>query len=145
MPAGPLNITFSGLFDFGTGTGILSILAEKLGASTIEAIDIDHWSIENAEENAKRNDCKKISFRLTAEIPQHPFDIVLANINRNVILHHLETLRKISRQNILLSGLLTTDEEMVMEACKKQGLRLVRRTEKNNWICLLVENESLPN
>src|SRR5206468_11901790 len=141
------EVDFKGkkVFDFGTGTGILSILAEKLGASKIEAIDVDHWSIENANENAQRNGCGKISFYLTSEIPNDSFHIILANINRNVILQYLEVLSKRFTEKILLSGLLTTDENMVVDACKKHRMRLVRRTEKNNWICLLLENESSAN
>ncbi|MFL5739226.1 MAG: 50S ribosomal protein L11 methyltransferase [Flavisolibacter sp.] len=133
------------VFDFGTGTGILSILAEKLGASKIEAIDVDHWSIENAMENAQKNSCTRIAFHLTSEIPDDCFHIILANINRNVILQNLERLSKTFTEKLLLSGLLISDEEMVLTACKLQGLRRVARTEKNNWICLLIENEQSTN
>ena len=74
------------VFDFGTGTGILAILAEKLGAAKIIATDIDEWSIANASENIEKNHCSKISVNLSSQIPDEKFDIILANINRNIFL-----------------------------------------------------------
>jgi ribosomal protein L11 methyltransferase len=128
------------VFDFGTGTGILSILAEKLGASNIAAIDVDDWSIANAKENIERNDCSKISVNLSSQIPKQKFDIVLANINRNVILSYLPELNAGLKENsyLLLSGLLTSDEKDIMEACSSHNLRLLKHTERNNWISLLL-------
>lgn len=128
------------VFDFGTGTGILSILAEKLGASKIEAIDVDDWSITNAKENMERNNCKRISVNLSSQIPEKSYDIILANINRNVILSYLPRLANGLKQNclLLLSGLLTSDEEDIVEACTKENLRFVKRIERNKWISLLL-------
>lgn len=128
------------VFDFGTGTGILSILAEKLGASSIAAIDVDDWSIANAMENIERNDCSKISVNLSSQIPKQKFDIVLANINRNVILDYLPELNAGLKENsyLLLSGLLMSDEKDIMEACSSHNLRLLKHTERNNWISLLL-------
>lgn len=139
------DINFGGkeVFDFGTGTGILAILAEKLGAASITAIDVDDWSIANANENLQRNGCSKTSVSLSSQIPQRSFDIILANINRNVILQYLPQLRSAlrSRAQLLLSGLLTTDEETIHEACKNQGLSLTKKMERNNWISLLFDCE----
>ena len=130
------------VFDFGTGTGILSILAEKLGAQKIYATDIDEWSIQNAEENSERNNCNKISVHLSPDIPEEKFDVILANINRNVILENLSLLKKIicHHGKILLSGLLISDEEDIVEACSKEGFTLVKRKDKNKWISLLMVN-----
>lgn len=127
------------VFDFGTGTGILSILAEKLGALKIEAIDVDDWSITNARENIERNNCTKISVNLSSQIPEKSYDIILANINRNVILNYLPQLCNNLNHNchLLLSGLLTSDEKGIVEACTKQNLRFVKRIERNKWISLL--------
>lgn len=127
------------VFDFGTGTGILSILAEKLGASGITAIDVDDWSIANTKENMVRNSCHKISVSLSSQIPKEHFDIILANINRNVILNYLSQLSNCLKQNcsLLLSGLLTSDEKDIVEACAKESLRFLKRLERNNWISLL--------
>lgn len=135
------DIDFSNktVFDFGTGTGILSILAEKLGASKIEAIDVDDWSITNARENIERNNCTKISVNLSSQIPAKSYDIILANINRNVILNYLTQLGNNLNRNcpLLLSGLLTSDEEDIVEACAKEDLLFVKRIERNKWISLL--------
>jgi ribosomal protein L11 methyltransferase len=127
------------VFDFGTGTGILAILAEKLGASAITAIDVDDWSISNATENLERNQCSKVSASLSSKLPQNRFDIILANINRNVILDYLPYLNECVYENsyLLLSGLLTIDETAIVEACFKQSLTLQRRSERGNWISLL--------
>jgi ribosomal protein L11 methyltransferase len=135
------DIDFSNktVFDFGTGTGILSILAEKLGALQIEAIDVDDWSIANAKENIERNNCTRISLTLSSQILDASYDIILANISRNVILNYLSQLGNNLKQNclLLLSGLLTSDEEDIVEACIKENLRFVKRIERNKWISLL--------
>jgi ribosomal protein L11 methyltransferase len=126
------------VFDFGTGTGILAILAEKLGALKITAIDVDEWSIANAKENIEKNNCSKISVSLSSQIPQGKFDIVLANINRNVILDYLPKLNESLKDNryLLLSGLLIADKKDIVDACTKQKLKLLKHTERNNWITL---------
>ncbi|MGZ3939917.1 MAG: 50S ribosomal protein L11 methyltransferase [Flavisolibacter sp.] len=129
------------VFDFGTGTGILAILAEKLDSSSVTAIDVDEWSIANAQENLERNLCSKVSVSLSSEIPNMKFDIILANINRNVILSHLSQLNKDLDPKggyLLLSGLLTSDRVDIVGACTELGLSLVKQTERNNWISLLL-------
>ncbi|OLY92545.1 [LSU ribosomal protein L11P]-lysine N-methyltransferase [Cnuella takakiae] len=137
------GIDFNGkqVFDFGTGTGILAILAEKLGAANIDAIDNDEWSIENGIENAERNNCSRINLYLDSSVPGKQYDIILANINRNVILMHLEHLVKavVPQGLILFSGLLTTDEEVIVKACETHGLKLIKQQSRNNWISLLMQ------
>lgn len=127
------------VFDFGTGTGILAILAEKLGASKIEAIDVDDWSIANTKENIEKNGCSKILASLSSQIPALKFDIILANINRNVILSYLSELLESLNDNsyLLLSGLLESDKDDIVEACTVKKLRLVKHSERNSWISLL--------
>jgi ribosomal protein L11 methyltransferase len=139
------DMDFAGktVFDFGTGTGILAILAEKLGSKEIRAIDIDEWSIENAKENCMRNSCSKIIVELTPHLPSQQFDIILANINRNVILEYLVQMKSLLNPlngTLLLSGLLVTDQDIIVEACEKQGLKLLKPLERNNWISLLFVN-----
>lgn len=131
------------VFDFGTGTGILAILAEKLGAKSVEAIDVDDWSIENTLENFERNNCHHIQVELSSNIPPKQFDVILANINRNVILQYMDQLKKAVRDKgyILFSGLLTTDQDAIEEACKAVALKLIRYKERSNWISLLFVNE----
>ena len=127
------------VFDFGTGTGILSILAEKLGASKIEAIDVDDWSIANAKENIEKNHCSKISVSLSSQIPDEKFDIILANINRNILLGYMPALCQRLKENgyLLLSGLLASDEKDMMDVCLKEKLKLVKIVQRNAWISLL--------
>lgn len=127
------------VFDFGTGTGILAILAEKLGAANIMAIDVDDWSIENAKENFERNGCRNITVSLSSSLPQQQFDVILANINRNVILQYMNELVKTVKKSgrILFSGLLAADESDIIDAAEKQGLQLLKKAERSGWISLL--------
>ncbi|MBS1564564.1 MAG: 50S ribosomal protein L11 methyltransferase, partial [Bacteroidetes bacterium] len=127
------------VFDFGTGTGVLAILAEQLGANHIIAIDNDDNSIENATENLLANGCSRSELfkaETTAELGQ--FDIILANINRNVILQNLVHMAQHLSPDgvVLLSGLLSNDQEQVVGEAKKQRLELTGRLEKDGWICL---------
>lgn len=134
-----LNFKDKAVFDFGTGTGVLTILAEKLGAASVTAIDVDDWSIENARENFERNSCERIVVTLSSKVPSQPFGIVLANINKNVILDYLPqlTLSLATRAYILFSGLLVADEADVTTAAKKNGLSFEQKTERQGWISLL--------
>ena len=129
------------VFDFGTGTGILAILAEKLGAANITAIDVDEWSITNAKENFERNNCEQIQVAQSSVIPSQQFDIILANINRNVILNYLPELKKALTPGgyMLLSGLLTTDEAAVVPVASEMELILRTRIERNNWLSILLQ------
>lgn len=138
-----LNLQDKFVFDFGTGTGILSILAEKLGAAAVTAIDVDEWSLENTLENAERNGCRKISVTLSSQLPAETFDIVLANINRNVILEYMEALVAITRPDgkLLFSGLLTSDKDAVAGEANRNGLRLKTALEKQGWVSLCFVNQ----
>lgn len=132
------SFTGKKVLDFGTGTGILSIVAEKCGATSIEAIDNDEWSIKNAKENLKNNSCKNISvIQTSAPVSGNTYDIILANINKLVILKYLKSLIQLLPNEgvILLSGLLQQDKEEVMNEALKNNLTPVNFTEKDNWIC----------
>lgn len=135
------NIDFNGkiVLDFGTGTGILAILAEKSGAEKIYAMDNDDWSISNAEENFKKNNCTKIFLKKASESSSEiKFDIILANINKNVILENLETLaRSLNTDGIILfSGLLQNDKQEITESVKNLDLILEKSLIKDNWIAV---------
>lgn len=125
------------VFDFGTGTGLLAILAEKLGAKKILAIDNDKWSIENATENIQRNNCHAIELLLfdSADVTGQ-FDIILANINRNVILDNLSALagQLSSGSFLLLSGLMAEDEQVMLAECAKNQLAVKDKTIKDKWL-----------
>ncbi|HUC83027.1 MAG TPA: 50S ribosomal protein L11 methyltransferase [Flavisolibacter sp.] len=140
------GIDFGGkeVFDFGTGTGILAILAEKLGAREIFAIDVDDWSIDNAKENFERNDCHNIHVSLSSQLPAAQFDVILANINRNVILDYMPQLVKTLRKNsqVLFSGLLVADEHDIAASAEGNGLSFVTKSERLGWVSLLFVNAS---
>ncbi len=135
------EIDFRGkaVLDFGTGTGVLAILAEKLGAKRIVAIDNDEWSISNAAENIQRNDCNLIELKKagTALLPES-FDIILANINKNIILDNFSHLTDQARKGgtIVLSGLLEEDEEEISHIGNEQLLVFATGKKKDNWLCL---------
>ncbi|HEY0066225.1 MAG TPA: 50S ribosomal protein L11 methyltransferase [Flavisolibacter sp.] len=128
------------VFDFGTGTGVLAILAEKLGAASVEAIDVDDWSMENAAENIAGNNCSRISIRKSSIIPQdRQFDIMLANINRNVLLDNMRQLSYAMAQggSVLMSGLLPENEKEITVSAEENSLKVLRKEELNNWLFLL--------
>lgn len=138
-----INFKDKEVFDFGTGTGILAILAEKLGAAKVTAIDNDAWSFENVQENIQKNNCTKIEASLTEQLPQHKsFDIVLANINKNVLLQYMDILKSCTKQNglLLLSGLLASDENDIVSAYEKVNFKLQKQLTNKNWISLLFVN-----
>jgi len=140
------EIDFNGrsVLDFGTGTGILAILAERSGAKTIVAIDNDDWSIANAEENFKKNNCNKIILRKSSDaMSEIEFDIILANINKNVILENLVLLDKQLNKSgqILLSGLLEADKDEILRIATELRLKLKKELIRNNWIALRLHNQ----
>ena len=127
------------VFDFGTGTGVLAILAEKLGASKVEAIDNDEWSIINAKENILQNSCSQISVDQADSIPgNEQFDIILANINLNVIVNSLpELVNNVSKSaTILLSGFLKENEPAIKSILEQVGLKYLSTEQKGEWICI---------
>lgn len=127
------------VFDFGTGTGVLAILAEKLGANQVMAIDIDEWSIENALENIQRNKCSRVTLekRGSADV-DNSFDIILANINKNVILNSFPVLvRQLKSDGILLlSGLLPEDNDDIFRKNDEYSLQLIQTDVRANWLCI---------
>ncbi|HHB78184.1 MAG TPA: 50S ribosomal protein L11 methyltransferase [Saprospiraceae bacterium] len=130
------------IWDFGTGTGILAILARKMGAPAgIIANDIEEAAVENSRENMVINGVNGIDFRLGGiEIVQESgFDLVLANINRNVILSSLEPLVKRLKPGgqVLFSGIMKQDYQMVADRCQALGLDEQMYLELNNWVCTL--------
>lgn len=139
-----LDFTGKSVFDFGTGTGILALLAERRGADSVLAMDNDTWSIENAEENLIVNKSVNILVQQGEAPPamQH-FDVILANINRHIILEHLQSLVDAIRPegHILFSGLLEDDEFEMKPLLASAGLSLLRLERRNNWICLLLRKQ----
>lgn len=129
------------VFDFGTGTGVLAILAEKLGAAEIVAVDNDEWSITNAAENLEANGCRRIFLHQDDKVPRgERFDIILANINKNVILDQLDSLFDVLSKDgtLLLSGLLEEDEAELRQALSRFSPKAVEKHAKNGWIALKI-------
>ena len=135
-----LDFSRKKVFDFGTGTGILAILARKMGASHVDAIDIDEWSVENSEENACENNAEDIDIWQADSLRDisGPYDVILANINRNILLEFMPDMRRLLAPGgrLLLSGIMTQDEPAILESAQKQGLSLVKQVEKDNWLAM---------
>jgi len=125
------------VLDMGSGTGVLAILAAKLGASSLIGIDFDEWAFENAEENAGLNSVYNIDFIHgdADAIGDATFDIILANINRNIILQDIETYVGAMNEDseILFSGFLKEDIPLILEKSEQLGLELVVSKHKNKW------------
>jgi ribosomal protein L11 methyltransferase len=139
-----LHIKDQHILDFGTGTGILAILAEKLGAASVTAIDNDAWSFENVQENIQLNGCTKIVPLLTEIIPTgETYSIILANITKNVLLSYMDILKRCLQPGgqLLLSGLLTSDKEEMLAAAQYHGLTLIEEQQQTGWIALRFKKE----
>ena len=127
------------VIDFGTGTGVLAILAAKMGAAEITAIDNDDWCIENAAENIAANDCAVIQLQKADQFPAAGvWDIILANINLNVLLDNLRAFANGMHKDsvLIVSGILKEDMGRLSGAA--QSWKLVAETpkERNNWLCV---------
>lgn len=135
------KVDFTGkkVFDFGTGTGVLAILAEKMGAVEVTGIDNDSWSIENAAENIAENGCSHIRILQKDEADMGDvFDVILANINKHILLSNMPVLAKQLAKGgtLILSGLLEEDEEDIIHSIVSQGLMHIRTVKRSRWICI---------
>ncbi len=128
------------VLDYGCGTGILAILASKLGATDMEAVDIEQASYENTIENCAINETNNIqSFCGTLDVvPSSNFDIILANINRNVILYSLPDLKSRLKTGgiLLISGFLKQDEQILLDATKKENFTHIETKQRGNWLSM---------
>lgn len=135
-----LDFRDKSVYDFGTGTGILAILAEKLGAKEVLAVDNDPWCIENSEENLQANGSSKITIQLvdTAFQPRD-FDMIIANVNRHIIEANLEALTKVSNSNstLILSGLLIEDQDDIISLVQKNNWQFIQSQPLDGWVSLL--------
>ncbi|MBP6432156.1 MAG: 50S ribosomal protein L11 methyltransferase [Ferruginibacter sp.] len=134
-----IDFTNKSVFDFGTGTGVLAILAEKLGAIHVDAIDNDEWSIENAKENVEANNCNKIYLTKADAIESvKQYDVVLANINLNVITAAIEQIVAICKpkSQVLFSGFLPSDFDQMNNLLLTHNFNNIKAIERNNWLCI---------
>lgn len=130
--------------DMGCGTAILAILAEMKGAHPIDAIDIDNWCYLNSIENAERNNCHQISVYKgdAALLKEKKYDLIIANINRNILLNDMQQYVDCMNPNgvLLLSGFYNEDIPFIDASCTEKGLTFVKKLERNNWVSLKYVN-----
>ncbi len=137
-----LDIDLSGkrVLDMGCGTAVLAILAKLKNAGYTEAIDIDEWAYNNSIENIRNNNCDDIVVKKGGAelLGNKEFDLVLANINRNILLADMVSYSKSMalKGNILLSGFFSSDVDLIIDEAKKNGLSLVDSEHKNDWTLL---------
>ena len=135
-----LELKSKAVLDFGTGTGVLAILAHKMGAQPVVAIDNDEWSVENSLENIDANNAGEIEIILGSleVVADRKFDLILANINRNILLENMANMKNILQPEgrVLLSGILTTDEKTITDAAIQQGFQKESATAQDNWMCM---------
>ena len=141
MASKMMNLPFNGtkVLDMGTGSGVLAILAQKLGAAEVLAVDYDDNAAENALINTQLNNTPQVKVQCGTmqDVRDTSFDTVLANINRNIILQDVAAYADAMKQggNLLVSGFYTEDLGLVAEAARQQGLVFEDSMSKNNW-CL---------
>ena len=130
------------VLDVGSGTGVLAITAVKLGAASAVAVDNDEWCYENCKENAELNNVSNSIKIITGDIKdinEKDFDLVLANIQKNILLEILDDLKMKIKENgmLILSGLLLKDEEEIMISYSDSGFTFVEKSVKDDWISLV--------
>ena len=142
-----LDLKGKKVIDAGTGTGILSIMCIKKGASEVFAYDIDEWSVENTKDNLLLN---AIHNEVRVELGDSSVldktdnaDLILANINRNILLNDIESfaLKLVAKGLLLISGFYTDDASLLIEAANKHGLQFVKKECDENWCMLLFEKQ----
>lgn len=135
-----LDVTNKSVLDMGCGTGILAIFAAMKNARLIDAIDIDEWCVENTNENIEKNNCEFISVFLGDAhlLKNQKYDIIIANINRNILLQDLASYKRCINSNgiLLLSGFYTEDEPLLQSKAKELGFEFLKKFERNNWLSL---------
>ena len=130
------------VLDMGCGTSVLAIFAKQKGAGKTVAIDIDEWSVENSKENAARNNVElEISQGTADNLGNENFDIILANINRNILISDIPTYVSVLNDGgqLLLSGLCFFDVDDILEVCNEHKLTLKRKLQREEWVSLLLE------
>ena len=136
-----INHTNKKVLDVGTGTGILAVLASKLGASHISAFDIDEWSVENTIENIKLNGAENISIRqgTIEDEPQDTYEIVLANINRNILISQIPAYVSFMAPDaeLIVSGFYEKDITDIEKVAESVGLKKMLQLSKNNWAAVV--------
>ena len=135
-----LEMAGKSVLDMGCGTAVLAILAAMKGASSVEGIDIDHWSYLNAKENVIRNKQEQIVIYEgdSSAIPQKKYDVLIANINRNCLLQDLPIYYQHLEENgtLLLSGFYEKDEPSITAKAREMGLSIKEKIMRNDWLAV---------
>lgn len=133
-----MNLRGKKVLDMGCGTGILAIMAAHKGATDIQAIDIDAWCYENSKENIILNGFEFIEVKEgdASLIENQQFDVIIANINRNILLSDIPIYARSMKPNaeILLSGFYVEDMLIITQKCNENNLIFVENIERNNWV-----------
>jgi ribosomal protein L11 methyltransferase len=130
------------VLDVGTGTGVLAITAIRLGAASAVGVDNDEWSYENAKENIRLNHVEHNATILLGElasVSSQKFDMIVANIQRNVIEPLLPEMKRMLNPNgaVILSGLLNVDEKPMRKAVQGSGFKVQEMLSENEWIAFV--------
>lgn len=136
------------VLDVGCGTGILSIMAEMKGATSIIAVDCDPYAVSNTVENSVLNGCKKINVKegTIADLsPDSKFELIVANINRNVLLNEIHQYKQHLSLNgqLILSGFYTFDLPAIVKKCEAEELMVEKQSSENQWACVLLTKTKL--
>ena len=136
------DLSNKNVLDHGTGTGVLAIFAKHLGAAQVIAVDIDEKSVENAKENAALNN-EEIDVRLGDSVPEGQYDLILANIHRNVLLAHMNAYAASLKNGgeLWLSGFYESDVPILTEAAEKAGLTLTQVLANGEWLMMKCHKE----
>lgn len=136
-----LDLKDKSVLDMGCGTAVLAILASKMGASPIVAIDIDEWAYENAKENTALNDITNVEVKLgdATVIGDDKFNFIFANINRNILLQDISTYAKTleKRGVLMMSGFYLEDVPIIKLECEKNDLLFQKIEQKDNWTMMV--------
>ncbi len=138
-----MDIDFQGkkVLDMGCGTSVLAIYAKKKGASDVLGIDIDEWAVENSRENAERNNTPmRVELGTADNLGQEKFEIILANINRNILISDIPRYVEVLEPggSLLLSGLCFFDVDDILQVCNEQNLQLQKKLQREEWVSLLL-------
>ena len=135
-----IDVKNKSLLDMGCGTAILAILAALRGASPITGIDIDEWAYNNAIENIQLNHTEQITLKKGGAelLGDEKFDIILANINRNILLNDIKKYVKVLNSNglLILSGFYESDIDAIEKECNQYGLGKLSYEKNNNWVAV---------
>lgn len=134
------DFTNKSVLDMGCGTGVLAILTEMKGAKIVDAVDYDNWCYLNSLENVERNNCKNITVIEgdASVLKGKKYDVIIANINRNILLNDMEAYVACLNKNgiLFISGFYNQDIPVIQDMCEKHLLKFEEKLERNQWVAL---------